>query len=153
MISANSETRSTPTWRAGEFKPFIINYSIEQNMCPYHSSIEPRFLNWGPWSFREHRRVWGETIKMTNCLLFTIPIDYFFFFFLRRIVKKNLTAHPACLILTKLGVSPHKTTVSVRAAVTYLENIYVCLRVILCGNCGTSSKYIAFPMKTTTTQQ
>lgn len=43
-ISANSKERSTPTWRAGEFRPFIINYSIEQNMCPYHSSLEPRFL-------------------------------------------------------------------------------------------------------------
>lgn len=26
--SANSEEGSTPTWRAGEFRPFIINYSI-----------------------------------------------------------------------------------------------------------------------------
>lgn len=60
---------------------------------------------------------------MTNCLLFTIPIDYFFFFFFTTYSEKNLTAHPACLILTKLGVSPHKATVSVRAAVTYLENI------------------------------
>ena len=30
--SANGEARSTPTWRAGELRPFIINYSIERNM-------------------------------------------------------------------------------------------------------------------------
>lgn len=32
LLPANGEKRSTPTWRAGEFRPFIINYSIEQNM-------------------------------------------------------------------------------------------------------------------------